>query len=34
MRGDADLRRQFTGAFTVLVVCFGLLWAVGLIQPL
>jgi len=34
MRVDPSLRRQFAGAFTVLMVFLGALWAIGLIRPL
>jgi hypothetical protein len=34
LRVDHGLGRQFAGAFTVLVVFLGVLWAVGLIRPL
>jgi hypothetical protein len=34
MRVDTLVRQQLVGAGAVLVVFFGLLWAVGLIRPL
>ena len=34
LRVDPGLPRQLMGAFTVLVVFLGMLWAVGLIRPL
>jgi len=34
LRVDNGLKQQLAGAFTVLVVFLGMLWAVGLIRPL
>jgi hypothetical protein len=33
MRFDDALRQQFAGAFTIIVVFLGALWAIGLIRP-
>ena len=34
LRLDYGLKQQLAGAFTVLVIFLGMLWAVGLIRPL